>query len=121
MDCRKKTFFPIWDWVGGRFSVWGAIGLPVAIALGADTSKRFLGGACAMDQHASTAPLQNNLPVLMAMFVYWNSEKLDVSSYCFLPYDERLRVKVDWLQQLEMESLGKSTAADGTPVIGKPL
>ncbi|MFR8253268.1 MAG: hypothetical protein ACLVAP_06210 [Parasutterella sp.] len=72
-----------------------------------------------MDQHASIAPLQNNLPALMAMFAYWNSEKLDVSSYCFLPYDERLRVMVDWLQQLEMESLGKSTAADGTPVIGK--
>ena len=115
----KENFFPIWDWVGGRFSVWGAIGLPVAIALGADTFKRFLAGAHAMDQHASTAPLQNNLPALMAMFAYWNSEKLDVSSYCFLPYDERLRVMVDWLQQLEMESLGKSTAADGTPVIGK--
>ena len=79
----KENFFPIWDWVGGRFSVWGAIGLPVAIALGARTSKPRL------------------------------------SSYCFLPYDERLRVMVDWLQQLEMESLGKSTAADGTPVIGK--
>lgn len=115
----KENFFPIWDWVDGRFSVWGAIGLPVAIALGADTFKRFLTGAHAMDQHASIAPLQNNLPALMAMFAYWNSEKLDVSSYCFLPYDERLRVMVDWLQQLEMESLGKSTAADGTPVIGK--
>ena len=113
-----KTFI-IPDNVGGRFSVWGAIGLPVAIALGADTFKHFLAGAHAMDQHASTAPLQNNLPALMAMFAYWNSEKLDVSSYCFLPYDERLRVMVDWLQQLEMESLGKSTAADGTPVIGK--
>lgn len=115
----KENFFPIWDWGGGRFSVWGEIGLPVAIALGADTFKRFLAGAHAMDQHTSPAPLQNNLPALMAMFAYWNSEKLDVSSYCFLPYDERLRVMVDWLQQLEMESLGKSTAADGTPVIGK--
>lgn len=115
----KENFFPIWDWVGGRFSVWGAIGLPVAIALGAETFKRFLAGAHMMDQHASTAPLQDNLPALMAMFAYWNAEKLDVSTYCFLPYDERLRVMVYWLQQLEMESLGKSTAPDGTPIPGR--
>lgn len=115
----KENYFPIWDWVGGRFSVWGAIGLPVAIALGSDIFRRFLTGAHEMDEHASHSPLQNNLPALMAMFAYWNSTHLDVSSYCFLPYDERLRSMVDWLQQLEMESLGKSTKPDGTPVIGK--
>lgn len=114
-----ENYFPIWDWVGGRFSVWGAIGLPVAIALGSNVFKRFLAGAHQMDKHASFTPLQNNLPALMAMFAYWNTTKLDVSSYCFLPYDERLRTMVDWLQQLEMESLGKSVKPDGTPVIGK--
>ena len=115
----KENYFPIWDWVGGRFSVWGAIGLPVAIALGSDIFKRFLAGAHMMDKHASFTELQNNLPALMAMFAYWNTVKLDVSSFCFLPYDERLRTMVDWLQQLEMESLGKSTKPDGSPVVGK--
>lgn len=115
----SDNYFPIWDWVGGRFSVWGAIGLPVAISLGTDIFRRFLAGAYQMDQHASFTPLQNNLPALMAMFAYWNINKLDVSSYCFLPYDERLRTMVDWLQQLEMESLGKSIKSDGNPVVGK--
>ena len=115
----RENFFPIWDWVGGRFSVWGAIGLPIAIALGSHVFRRFLSGAHLMDEHASSSPLQNNLPALMAMFAYWNATKLDVSSYCFLPYDERLRTMVDWLQQLEMESLGKSVKPDGSPVVGK--
>ena len=115
----KDNYFPIWDWVGGRFSVWGAIGLPVAIALGSGIFKRFLAGAHMMDKHASFTELQNNLPALMAMFAYWNTVKLDVSSFCFLPYDERLRTMVDWLQQLEMESLGKSTKPDGSPIVGK--
>lgn len=115
----RENYFPIWDWIGGRFSVWGAIGLPVAIALGSEIFKRFLAGAHQMDKHASFTPLQDNLPALMAMFAYWNATKLDVSSFCFLPYDERLRTMVDWLQQLEMESLGKSTKPDGSPVIGK--
>ncbi len=115
----RENFFPIWDWVGGRFSVWGAIGLPIAIALGSHVFRRFLSGAHLMDEHASSSPLPNNLPALMAMFAYWNATKLDVSSYCFLPYDERLRTMVDWLQQLEMESLGKSVKPDGSPVVGK--
>ncbi|WP_251570875.1 glucose-6-phosphate isomerase [Parasutterella muris] len=115
----RENYFPIWDWIGGRFSVWGAIGLPVAIALGSEIFKRFLAGAHQMDKHASFTPLQENLPALMAMFAYWNVTKLDVSSFCFLPYDERLRTMVDWLQQLEMESLGKSTKPDGSSVIGK--
>lgn len=115
----RENYFPIWDWIGGRFSVWGAIGLPVAIALGTDVFRRFLAGAHQMDKHASFTPLQDNLPALMAMFAYWNINYLGVSSYCFLPYDERLRTMVDWLQQLEMESLGKSIKSDGTPVVGK--
>ena len=90
----KENFFPIWDWVGGRFSVWGAIGLPVAIALGADTFKRFWPAPMQWTSTPRSLRCTNNLPALMAMFAYWNSEKLDVSSYCFLPYDERLRVMV---------------------------
>ena len=94
----KSNFFPIWDWVGGRFSVWSAAGLPIAIALGSDVFRRFLAGAHEMDEHASHFPLMDNLPALMAAFAYWNVNKVDVSSFCFLPYDERLRTMVDWLQ-----------------------
>lgn len=115
----KSNFFPIWDWVGGRFSVWSAAGLPIAIALGSDVFRRFLAGAHEMDEHASHFPLMDNLPALMAAFAYWNVNKVDVSSFCFLPYDERLRTMVDWLQQLEMESLGKSISTSGKPVVGK--
>lgn len=115
----QENFFPIWDWVGGRFSVWGATGLPIAIALGTEKFKSFLNGAHKMDEHASLTPLEDNLPALMAMFAYWNCTSMDITSYCFLPYDERLRTMVDWLQQLEMESLGKSTKPDGTPVYGR--
>lgn len=80
----KSNFFPIWDWVGGRFSVWSAAGLPIAIALGSDVFRRFLAGAHEMDEHASHFPLMDNLPALMAAFAYWNVNKVDVSSFCFL-------------------------------------
>ena len=108
-----ENFYPTWDWVGGRFSVWGAVGLPLAIALGPQCFKNLLVGAYQMDNHASSAPLRDNIPALLALFEYWNSNKLGVSSYCFLPYDERLRVMTTWLQQLEMESLGKSRSVEG--------
>lgn len=108
-----ENFFPIWDWVGGRFSVWGAIGLPVAISLGENVFRRFLIGAHLMDAHTASAPIQKNLPALLAAFSYWNVENLGISSFCFLPYDERLTTLVPWLQQLEMESLGKSKTVKG--------
>ena len=115
----EANFFPIWDWVGGRFSVWGAIGLPVAVALGEDVFRRFLTGAHLMDEHSVSAPIQYNLPALLSILSYWNKEKEDVSSYCFLPYDERLSTLVLWLQQLEMESLGKNKTLEGGPVLEK--
>ena len=114
-----ENFFPIWDWVGGRFSVWGAIGLPVAISLGENVFRRFLMGAHLMDVHTASAPIQKNLPVLLAAFSYWNIENLGISSFCFLPYDERLTTLVPWLQQLEMESLGKSKTVKGNKVLEK--
>ena len=115
----EANFFPIWDWVGGRFSVWGAIGLPVAVALGEDVFRRFLTGAHLMDEHSVSAPIQYNLPALLSILSYWNKEKEEVSSYCFLPYDERLSTLVFWLQQLEMESLGKNKTLEGGPVLEK--
>lgn len=113
MDLPEENRYPIWLWVGGRFSVWGAIGLPLVIALGPETFAEFLHGAYEMDCHMLEAPEDKNLPLTLALLSYWNSTHWEMQSHCFLPYDERLRLIVAWLQQLEMESLGKSVEADG--------
>lgn len=107
MELPLANVFPMWDWVGGRFSVWSAIGLPLAVALGDDVFSELLRGAHEMDEHALRTPLEHNLPALMALLEYGNIRWHGIQSLAFLPYDERLRVLVDWLQQLEMESLGK--------------
>lgn len=114
MNLPEENRFPIWSWVGGRFSVWGAIGLPLVIALGPDVFKAFLRGAHEMDCHMANAKPEENLPLTLALLSYWNSTKLSMVSHCLLPYDERLRLVVAWLQQLEMESLGKSVRPDGS-------
>ena len=107
MHLPKANQFNFWDWVGGRFSVWGAVGLPLALALGPEVFLELLHGAEEMDKHSIEAPLEKNLPATLALLAYWNIRKLGIKSHCVLPYDERLRVMVPWLQQLEMESLGK--------------
>lgn len=106
--------FPIWDWVGGRFSVWSAIGLPLVIALGKEVFQEFLEGAKKVDDHTETASLEENIPALLALFDYWNLNELVIPSVCFLPYDERLNLIGAWRQQLEMESLGKTALLDGS-------
>ncbi len=106
--------FPIWDWVGGRFSVWSAIGIPLVIALGKEVFQAFLEGAKIVDDHTENTPIEKNIPALLALFDYWNLNELDIPSVCFLPYDERLNLIGAWRQQLEMESLGKSVLLDGT-------
>ena len=118
MCLPEENLFRIWDWVGGRFSVWGAVGLPVAVALGPEVFREFLQGAAEMDRHSSEAPISENLPALLALISYWNATRLEISSHCMLPYDERLRVLVAWLQQLEMESLGKTVTPEGEPIEG---
>jgi len=105
--------FPLWDWVGGRFSVWSAIGLPVMLAQGPEVFAKLLAGARAMDRHSVEAPLAANLPANLAMLAAWNSIALKASMHCVLPYDDRLAAMIPWLQQLEMESLGKSRRTDG--------
>lgn len=115
----KENHYPIWEWVGGRFSVWSAIGLPVAISLGADVFREFLQGAHEMDIHAKTEDVENNLPALLALFEYFNCHEKEAPNYFFLAYDERLRRFSEWLQQLEMESLGKAKKIDGTAFVGK--
>ncbi len=119
MCIPEENFFRLWDWVGGRFSVWSSIGLPLAIALGPDVFREFLQGANEMDMHAKEAPLSSNLPALLAMTAFWNAARLEMASHCMLPYDERLRVMVPWLQQLEMESLGKSRSPEGDRICGR--
>ncbi|WFE91807.1 glucose-6-phosphate isomerase [Roseibium porphyridii] len=112
----QSRVFGFWDWVGGRYSVWSAIGLPLMIAIGPDAFSDFLEGAHAMDKHFQEAELANNLPVLMALIGVWNRDVLGHSARAVLPYDQRLSRLPAYLQQLDMESNGKSVKLDGTPV-----
>jgi len=108
--------FPLWDWVGGRYSVWSSVGLPVAIAIGMDRFEDLLAGARAMDEHFLSAPLAANMPVLLALLGIWYSNFFGAETHAMLPYAEALRELPAYLQQLEMESNGKSVDRDGQPV-----
>ncbi|MEQ8968434.1 MAG: glucose-6-phosphate isomerase [Azospirillaceae bacterium] len=111
------NMFVFWDWVGGRYSVWSAIGLPVAIAMGMDAFERFLAGGHAMDRHFRDAPLEANMPVILALLGLWYDDFFDAQAYACLPYDQYLHRLPAYLQQLDMESNGKSIGRDGEPVI----
>lgn len=111
-----ERVFGFRDWVGGRFSLWSAIGLSLALTLGWDAFARLLAGARAMDQHFRAAPLAENLPVLLALVEAWHVNGLGYPSRAVLPYDERLARFPAHLQQLEMESLGKRVAVSGAPL-----
>jgi glucose-6-phosphate isomerase len=108
--------FSMWDWVGGRYSVWSAIGLPIAVACGMDVFERLLAGARVMDEHFLGEPLDANMPVMMALIGVWHVNFLGASSLAVVPYAERLRLLPAWLQQLDMESNGKSVDRDGSAV-----
>ena len=110
------NMFPMWDWVGGRFSVWSAVGLSVALAIGMERFEKFLSGARAMDEHFCTAPLNKNIPVLLALLGVWNRNFMGAQAQAVLPYSERLRDFPRFLQQLEMESNGKSVTRDGRSI-----
>ena len=112
----KENIYPFWDWVGGRYSVWSAVGLPIALQYGFDTFKQFLAGAHAIDQHFKSAPLEDNLPVLMALTLLYQQEKHNIKSYAVIPYADALDWFPKWLQQLDMESNGKSVDRNGKPV-----
>ena len=113
---HPDNIFPFWDWVGGRYSVWSAVGLPIALQYGFDTFKQFLAGAQAMDQHFKSAPLAKNLPVIMALSLLYQQQKHNIKSYAVIPYADALDWFPKWLQQLDMESNGKSIGRDGKPV-----
>ncbi|MGE5622693.1 MAG: glucose-6-phosphate isomerase [Bacillota bacterium] len=111
-----ENMFPFWDWVGGRYSVWSAIGLPVALAIGFEGFAEFLGGGHAMDQHFQTAPLGRNMPVLLALIGVWYRNFFGDASLSIAPYHQDLSQFPAYLQQLEMESNGKRVTLGGAVV-----
>lgn len=103
----------LWDWVGGRYSLWSAIGLPVALNIGMQGFRELLEGAYDMDEHFRTTPWMDNLPVLLGMIGVWNTNILDINAHAILPYDGRLKELPNYFEQLEMESNGKSVNRAG--------
>lgn len=112
----RSRVFEFWDWVGGRYSLWSSIGLPVALGLGWHVFADLLAGAHAMDMHFLNAPIAHNAPIQMAISGIANCSVLGFAAMAICPYDARLTDLVPWLQQLEMESLGKSVLHDGAPL-----
>ncbi len=112
----EKRTFGFWDWVGGRYSIWSAIGLPVMIAVGPRNFMDFLRGGHAMDVHFSKAPLQENLPLIMGLLGIWHRNVSGYATRAIIPYDQRLSRFPAYLQQLDMESNGKRVGKDGKPV-----
>lgn len=113
---QEDRIFGFWDWVGGRYSVWSAIGLSVMLAIGPENFDEFLAGAAEMDQHFLTAPLDKNMPVIMALLGVWYRNAFGYSTHAVLPYDERMGRFAAYLQQQDMESNGKSVQRDGSAV-----
>ncbi|MBT4889674.1 MAG: glucose-6-phosphate isomerase [Rhodospirillales bacterium] len=114
-----ENILTFWDWVGGRFSLWSAVGFPVAVTAGMDAFRQLLEGARKLDEHFLNAPFESNIPVLLALVGIWNANYLDMRTHAVLPYDERLAGFPPYLQQLEMESTGKGVHVDGSPVINE--
>ena len=110
----EARVFGFWDWVGGRYSVWSAIGLSVALSVGGDHFRAFLSGARSMDQHFKTAPMADNLPVLLALVGIWRRNLMGCATVAMIPYDQRLERLPAYVQQLDMESNGKSVSLDGS-------
>ena len=109
----SANMFGFWDWVGGRYSLWSAIGLPIALAVGMECFYELLEGAHEMDEHFRSAPLKENLPVILALLGIWYANFAGAASHAILPYDQYLRYLPDYLQQADMESNGKGTTREG--------
>lgn len=109
---------PMWDWVGGRYSLWSAVGLPIALAIGMDGFEQLLAGAAEMDAHVLDSEPRRNVALWHALTAIWNRNGLGLGSHAVLPYDERLKLLPSYLQQLVMESLGKSVRNDGSAISG---
>jgi glucose-6-phosphate isomerase len=115
-DIPEERVFGFWDWVGGRYSVWGAVGLPLMIAIGPQRFVEFLTGAHAMDRHFREAPLPENMPVLLGLVGIWHRDICGYATRAVLPYDQRLARLPAYLQQLDMESNGKRVTLEGREV-----
>ncbi|MCC8445290.1 glucose-6-phosphate isomerase, partial [Xanthomonas translucens] len=115
-DIAASRVLPMWDWVGGRYSLWSAVGFPIALAIGADGFEQLLAGAAQFDAHALNAPLARNVAVLHALTTLWNRNVLGYATQAVMTYDQRLALLPAYLQQLVMESLGKRVRLDGSPV-----
>lgn len=110
----KENIFQFWDWVGGRYSLWSAVGLSTVLLIGMKNFKALLAGACRMDEHFRTAPLKQNMPTIMALLGIWYSNFYTAQSHAVIPYDDRLKQLPLHLQQLDMESNGKSMTRSGS-------
>jgi glucose-6-phosphate isomerase len=113
---NPKNMFEIWDWVGGRYSLWSAIGLSIALSIGMDNFEALLEGAYAADEHFRSTPYTENIPVIMAMLGVWYNNFFDAETHAILPYDESMRYFCDHLQQGDMESNGKSVDIHGNQI-----
>ena len=111
-----RNMFGFWDWVGGRYSLWSAIGLPIALAIGMDHFEEILAGAHRVDEHFRSEPFERNIPVAMALLGIWYNNFYGAETLAILPYDQDLDFLPDYLQQADMESNGKSVDRDGKPV-----
>ena len=112
----EDNIFPLWDWVGGRYSLWSAIGLPIALTIGYDNYRELLQGAFEMDEHFQTAPIEQNLPMILALLGVWYINFFDAQSHVLLPYYHYLRGFPAYVQQLDMESNGKRVSGTSTQV-----
>jgi glucose-6-phosphate isomerase len=110
------NMFEFWEWVGGRYSLWSAVGLPIALAVGMDRFEALLEGAHRVDEHFRTSPFERNIPVLMALLGIWYDNFFRADAYAILPYDQYLEYLPDYLQQGDMESNGKTVDIEGRPV-----
>ena len=112
----ETRVFPFWDWVGGRYSLWSAVGLPVAMAIGMDNFEMLLQGAREMDAHLRDAPFERSMPVILALIGIWYNNFFGAASHAVLPYEDSLTLLPAYLQQLDMESSGKRVTRDGEAV-----
>lgn len=113
----QENIFPLWDWVGGRYSLWSAIGLPIALSVGMDQFKALLKGANIVDEHFYNTPFEHNIPVIMGLLSIWYGGFVGATSQAILPYSQEMHLFPAFLQQLEMESLGKSVEIDGNRLL----
>ena len=112
-----ERHFDLWDWVGGRYSLWSAIGLPILISIGTENFRQLLSGAHQLDNHFHTCSLEKNIPVILGLISIWHRSILGYKSHAIIPYDQRLELLVAHIQQLQMESNGKSINRDGSKIL----